>query len=71
MKSRLTLATLAAAVALVAMPTASQAGGLHRMGDCLFGWLRHDRHVVAAAPAKKVKVKKAKKAKRVAAMPKK
>lgn len=63
MKSRLTLATLAAAVAFVALPTSSQAGGLglDRMRDCLFGWMRHDRH---AAPAKveRVKVKKVKKA---------
>lgn len=52
MKSRLTLATLVAAAALLAAPTSSQAGGLRldKMGDCLFGWLRHDRHV-AAAPA--------------------
>jgi len=59
MKSRLTLAALAAAAAFVALPTSSQAGGLglDRMTDCLFGWMRHDRD---AAPAKveRVKVKK-------------
>ena len=57
MKSRFTLATLVAAAALMAMPASSQAGGLHvdKMRDCLFGWLRHDRH---AAPAKVVAVKK-------------
>lgn len=62
MKSRLTLATLAAAAAFIALPTSSQAGGLglDRMGDCLFGWMRHDRHVAAPAKVEKVKVKKAK-----------
>jgi hypothetical protein len=59
MKSRLTLATLAAA-ALVALPTASQAGGLGR-ADCLFSWMRHDR-VAAPAKVEKVTVKKVKKA---------
>jgi hypothetical protein len=66
MKSRLTLATLAAAAALVALPTASQAGGLGLgRADCLFSWMRHDR---AAAPAK-VATAKPKKAKKVAAKP--
>jgi hypothetical protein len=62
MKSRLTLATLAAAAALVALPTASQAGGLG-LGrtDCLFSWMRHDR-VAAPAKVEKVTVKKVKKA---------
>lgn len=63
MKSRLTLATLAAAAAFVALPTSSQAGGLglDRMRDCLFGWMRHDRHA-APVKAERVKVKKVKKA---------
>ncbi len=63
MKSRLTLATLAAAAALVALPTSSQAGGLGlgRAG-CLFNWMRHDRVVAAPAKVEKVKVKKVKKA---------
>jgi hypothetical protein len=61
MKSRLTLATLAVAAALVALPTASQAGlGLGR-ADCLFSWMRHDR-VVTPTRVEKVKVKKVKKA---------
>jgi hypothetical protein len=61
MKSRLTLATLAAAAAFIALPTSSQAGGLglDRM-DCLFSWMRHDRHVAAPAKVEKVKVKKSK-----------
>lgn len=62
MKSRLTLATLAVAAALVALPTASQAGGLGLgRADCLFSWMRHDR-VAAPAKVEKVTVKKVKKA---------
>lgn len=61
MKSRLSLAALAAAAALVALPTTSQAGGLglDGMHDCLFGWMRHDRVVAAPAKVEKVKVRKA------------
>ena len=65
MKSRKALATLVAAGALLALPTASQAGGLglDRMHDCLFGWMKHDRAVVKGAVYKKKAVKKVKAAK--------
>jgi hypothetical protein len=39
MKSRLTFASLAAAAALFALPSTSQAGFVHDGDDCL-GWLR-------------------------------
>jgi hypothetical protein len=68
MTSRKALATLVAAGALLALPTASQAGGLHKMHDCLFGWMKHDRAVVKGAVYKKKAVKKVKVAK---ALPKK
>jgi hypothetical protein len=64
MTSRKMLATLVAAGALFALPTASQAGGLDKMRDCLFGWTSHFRHdtVVKGAVYKKTSVKKVKKA---------
>jgi hypothetical protein len=70
MKSRLTFASLVAATALMALPTASQAGGLDRMGDCLFGWMRHDRGAVVVK-GEVHKKKTVKKAKRMAAAPRK
>lgn len=74
MTSRKMLATLVAAGALFALPTASQAGGLGKMHDCLFGWTAHFHRDVAVKGAvykKKAvkKVKKAKKAKKMAARP--
>ncbi len=63
MTSRKALATLVAAGALLALPTASQAGGLHQRHDCLFGWMTHDRAVVKGAVYKKKAVKKVKAAK--------
>ena len=70
MTSRKALATLVAAGALFALPTASQAGGLglDRMHDCLLGWMKHDRAVVKGAVYKKKSVKKVRAAK---ALPKK
>jgi hypothetical protein len=70
MKSRLTLASLAAAVALFAMPTASQAGDLERIGQCMFGWMHHDAAVKGKVHKKKA-AKKAKKMKKMAKAPKK
>jgi hypothetical protein len=63
-------ATLVAAGALFALPTASQAGGFHKLDDCLFGWMKRDHHhaVVKGAVYKK-KAVKVKKAKKVAARP--
>lgn len=75
MTSRKLFATLVAAGALFALPTASQAGGLKEMHDCLFGWTSHFHHrdvAVKGAVHKKKHVKKVKKAKaKKAAMPKK
>jgi hypothetical protein len=69
MTSRKALATLVAAGALLALPTASQAGGLDRVHNCLFGWMKHDRAVVKGAVYKKKAVKKVKKAKAAKAKP--
>ena len=52
MTSRKMLATLVAAGALFALPTASQAGGLKEMHDCLFGWTAHFHHQDAAVKGK-------------------
>ena len=74
MTSRKMLATLVAAGALFALPTASQAGGLKEMHDCLFGWTAHFHHQDAAVKGKvhkKKHAKKVKKAKAAKAMPKK
>lgn len=70
MTSRLTLASFVAATALFALPTSSQAGGLDRMGQCLFGWMHHDRGAVVVK-GKVHKKKMVKKSKKMAAMPKK
>lgn len=73
MTSRKMLATLVAAGALFALPTASQAGGLKEMHDCLFGWTAHFHRDVAVKGAvhKTKAVKKVKKAKAAKALPKK
>jgi hypothetical protein len=72
MTSRKALATLVATSALFALPTTSQAGGLGKMGDCLFGWTAHFHHrdvAVKGAVYKTKSVKKVKKAKKAAARP--
>lgn len=72
MTSRKMLATLVAAGALLALPTASQAGGLKEMHDCLFGWTAHFHHRDVAVKGKVYKkkvVKKVKKAKKAKAKP--
>jgi hypothetical protein len=71
MTSRKTLATLVAAGALLALPTASQAGGLDKMHKCMFGWMAHFHHHGVAAKGKVHKTKAVKKAKAAKAMPKK
>jgi hypothetical protein len=71
MTSRKMLATLVAAGALFALPTASQAGGLKEMHDCLFGWTAHFHHHDAVVKGKVHKKKAVKKAKAAKAMPKK
>lgn len=71
MTSRKMLATLVAAGALLALPTASQAGGLDKVHKCMFGWMAHFHHHGATAKAKVHKKKAVKKAKAAKAMPKK
>jgi hypothetical protein len=72
MTSRKMLATLVAAGALLALPTASQAGGLglDRMHKCMFGWMAHFHHG-AAVKGKVYKKKAVKKVRAAKAMPKK
>ena len=70
MTSRFTLAIAAALFGLVALPTSSQAGGLDKIHDCLFGWTKHF-HRAAPAKVEKKKVSAAKPAKKAAAMPQK
>ncbi len=73
MKLRL-FAPLAAAAAFAVLPSASQAGDLGRMHDCMFGWMKHfdhQRSEVRGTVYKTKSVKKVKKAKKVAYAPKK
>lgn len=70
MTSRKALATLVAAGALFALPTASQAGGLDKVHKCMFGWMAHFHHG-AAVKGKVHKKKAVKKVKAAKAMPKK
>lgn len=70
MTSRKMLATLVAAGALLALPTASQAGGLDKVHKCMFGWMAHFHHG-AAVKGKVYKKKAVKKVRAAKAMPKK
>jgi hypothetical protein len=70
MTSRKMLATLVAAGALLALPTASQAGGLDKVHKCMFGWMAHFHHGTAVK-GKVYKKKAVKKVRAAKAMPKK